>query len=1229
MAETDSSLSGIEGDHSFRTIVHQAREFILKLGRDGRILFVNQYAVEVSGRSAATWIGRSFESVIHPDDLPLVRRRMEVVKKGEPVTVELRIFDRTKNIIWLHTEALPIFQSNTLKYILCFARDITQQKRIETALRNSEEQYKKTNILLEGTFNAIPDILGIQDPNHTIIRYNAAGYKFLNLTPEQANGRKCYELIGLDAPCDVCATTLCSETKSPERVEKYMPDMNIWLDVRSYPILDDSGNIEYIIEHLRDITEGKLTEKKLYLFKHAVEGSTDAIGMATIEGKHWYQNRTYDDIFGTIAENPIIGAYLDDTDGKHVFEMIKSGEEFTGEITMKNKDGQAVDMLTRAYPIKDHNESIIGFVGVHTDISKQKEAERCLRESEMLYRNIFETSLAGLWRTRKSDGKFLRANETTARYLGFASAQDLIDKCSAADLYQNPDDRNDLLSALDRDGVVTDFPLQFRLPDGTHKDFLISARDFPDHGCIEGVIFDITAQKKAEKALAALEEDLRTTLNSIGDAVIATDTKGIVVRLNPVAEILTGYSGEQARGRPLRDIYRILNARSGKPVNNFVEQIMAKGHIVSESENTVLVTREDVRRRVSVSGTQIKNFDGNITGTVLVFRDVTEEYRIRETLRQSEERFRSLAELLPVGLFESDLNVRLKFVNSTALRMFGYTSDDLRGGLNGLDMFSPASRKSAKKNLARRLQGEEIQVVEYIGQRKNGQTFPVLFYINTVLDPNGKPTGLRGVMIDISDRKRTEEELRESEEFSSSLLENSPHAIVVMNPDMSLKFVNPAFEKLSGFTAAEVTGQTPPYSWWPEDRHTEIHRNHEKLLHGDSKVCEELFQKKNGEMFWVEMSASRSQREDGELKYFICSWIETTERKEMESRLRKMSLQDPLTDLYNRAFFEEEMRRLREDRNRPMSVVVCDIDGLKLINETMGHHMGDALLQAAADILRSSFRKSDIIARVGGDEFAVILPGTSALVTQTCCERIRNQVRAFNAVGNKFHLSISVGYAASDEVQTELDELFKIADHNMYREKLQQSHSSRSDIVQALIKTMEARDYITEGHAERMQDMAHAFGKRLGFPDVRLNDLKLLCRFHDLGKVGVSDQILFKPSQLTASEFRKIKTHCEIGYRIALSIPDLSPIADFILKHHEWWNGQGYPLGLIGEEIPVESRILSIVDAYDAMTNDRPYKKAMTREDAIREMEHCAGEQFDPILVRQFVEMLRELNSGS
>ena len=317
------------------------------------------------------------------------------------------------------------------------------------------------------------------------------------------------------------------------------------------------------------------------------------------------------------------------------------------------------------------------------------------------------------------------------------------------------------------------------------------------------------------------------------------------------------------------------------------------------------------------------------------------------------------------------------------------------------------------------------------------------------------------------------------------------------------------------------------------------------------------------------------------------------------------------------------MRRLQDARYVPQGIIVCDINGLKLINDTLGHHKGDDLLKLCADILRQCFRDSDIIARIGGDEFAVLLPLSNHESVWNCSDRIRREVRLYQEQSPEFGLSISIGYAVQESAPMDMDMLFKRADDAMYKEKLQQSHSSRSETVQALIKTLEARDYLTEGHGGRLHDYAQQLGRSVGLSEERLNDLQLLARFHDLGKVGVPDRILFKPDRLTDEEFQEMKRHCEIGHRIALSLSDLAPIADYILKHHEHWDGQGYPMGLCGEEIPLECRILAIVDAYDTMTSERPYKGPMSQEDALAELNRCAGTQFDPYLVRAFIPILQ------
>jgi HD-GYP domain-containing protein (c-di-GMP phosphodiesterase class II) len=226
-------------------------------------------------------------------------------------------------------------------------------------------------------------------------------------------------------------------------------------------------------------------------------------------------------------------------------------------------------------------------------------------------------------------------------------------------------------------------------------------------------------------------------------------------------------------------------------------------------------------------------------------------------------------------------------------------------------------------------------------------------------------------------------------------------------------------------------------------------------------------------------------------------------------------------------------------------------------------------------------------------------------------------------------ISISIGFAISSSDFHDINELYKEADDNMYREKLNHIQSFRSSMVQGMMKTLEARDFLTEGHAERMRELIWNLGTYVGLRSNMLTNLQLLAQFHDIGKVGISDKILFKPGTLTEIERLEMQRHSEIGYRIAQSIPDLSSISDLILKHHERWDGRGYPLGVKGEDIPLECRVLAIVDAYDAMTNDRPYRKAMSEEEALAEIENNAGTQFDPALVAKFLHMLRKSDRDS
>ncbi|SHK71647.1 diguanylate cyclase (GGDEF) domain-containing protein [Clostridium cavendishii DSM 21758] len=338
-----------------------------------------------------------------------------------------------------------------------------------------------------------------------------------------------------------------------------------------------------------------------------------------------------------------------------------------------------------------------------------------------------------------------------------------------------------------------------------------------------------------------------------------------------------------------------------------------------------------------------------------------------------------------------------------------------------------------------------------------------------------------------------------------------------------------------------------------------------------------------------------------------------------------LSYSDKLTGLRNRAYIEKCFNELDAENNINYAIIMGDLNGLKFTNDTFGHIEGDRLLYTMANIFKRTCSEDDIVARWGGDEFMILIVNKDSSYVTNLIENIKNECLKVDDF--TFNLSIALGSVEKSEVKdSSIEVALGLAEERMYRNKLIETRSASNSTISSLLKTLNENHSETEEHTQRIKKLSLKLGKKLGLSQDKLDELELLSILHDIGKIGIPGNILMKKGKLTEEEWEIMKEHTAIGYRIAKAAPRLAHVADEILCHHERFDGTGYTKGLKGEEIPLLSRIINIVDSFDVMTNNRCYKKATTIENAIEELKRCSGTQFDPALVKVFIDLLIEEN---
>jgi len=585
----------------------------------------------------------------------------------------------------------------------------------------------------------------------------------------------------------------------------------------------------------------------------------------------------------------------------------------------------------------------------------------------------------------------------------------------------------------------------------------------------------------------------------------------------------------------------------------------------------------------------------------------------------------ALMEYITDSIYFKDLKSRCIRINKACAEKYRINNPDEAVGKTDFDFFSEEHAKQAyddEQNVIKT--GKPIVNFEeketwHEKEYRWVSTTKMPFY-----DEKGKIIGTFGISRDITDRKIVENKLEKEISFMKALMERIPDSIYFKDLKSRFILINKALaERLGIKDPEEAVGKTD-FDFFSEEHAKQAYDDEQNVIKTGRPIVnfEEKETWHEKEYKWVSTTKMPFYDEKGKIIGTFGISRDITDRKKAEEKIEYLSFHDGLTGLYNRAYFDEELHRLDTERQLPITIVMGDLNGLKLINDAYGHARGDMLLRNIADILKESFRKEDITSRWGGDEFLSILPKTSVRDARSIIKRIKESCKEKSTT--EMPLSISFGVSTKKSSSENIVDILKEAEDKMYKSKIVESVPIQESLIQSLRVSLKKGDYRTETRIKKMDNYAVLIGKRLNLSSIKLEELKLFMSFQNIGKLALADEIMAKKGRLTTEEWKIVKEIPEIGYRIAESSVKLKPIAESILSHREWYNGQGYPRGIKGEEIPLLSRISFLITSYDAMTSDRPYRNKMTEEEAKKEIKKFSGIQFDPKVVDAFFELLEE-----
>ncbi|AOM83733.1 PAS domain S-box protein [Salisediminibacterium beveridgei] len=750
------------------------------------------------------------------------------------------------------------------------------------------------------------------------------------------------------------------------------------------------------------------------------------------------------------------------------------------------------------------------------------------------------------------------------------------------------------------------------------------------------MLFHLHYRRKVNESLDALKKDQERFQDMAGNSrsyIWEMNMDGLHTYISPSVERVLGYKPHELIG--VKMIYDMAVQEELDSVKRFTEDLLSQGKIIENMEMKQ-VTKNGEIVWVLVNGKPFYDLAGRQIGFRGLDTDITERKRAESSLVESEERYDSIMKISNTGVWEYDDKRKRLWCSDEYFSMLGFESgefpNDQTNNLSEVwgELLYPTDRDPAMETFENYFKTDPTRLYEntFRMKRKDG-SFAWIWSRGKILrDSEGHLTrSMVGLHIDITKMKELEAQLSlEKEQFKTTLM-SIGEAVISTNRSGQVVMMNQVAEQLTGWSQQEAKGSPLVKVFHVVDEFTgeQITDIAERVMRTGESISlasGKILYSRHKNTFHIQDRATPIRNQKGIPSGVVIVFRDFSEQKKKQNEIEYLSYHDQLTGLYNRRYFEEEMKRLDKGRNLPLTLVMVDVNGLKLINDAFGHLSGDDLLRAVAEGLREVFRGDDIITRVGGDEFAVLLPRTPAEITRRRLTDLENHLYAEKVQG--VSISISSGFSTKHTDDEDILEVFRRADHLMYQTKVSNRPQTRKMMIDELLQFFYNRHPEEAIHAKSVSDMADRLGKVLGLSAEDRQEIRHTALYHDIGKLAVKKEILMKSDALSPQEREELERHPEIGYSILSSISEFAAIAEYILAHHERWDGQGYPNRLQGSDIPLKARIIHVVEVYDNLTRTTAYRNKRSKDEAMEEIRLHAGKQFDPHIVERLTHDILE-----